>query len=380
MDVTGKNIVVTGGGNGIGRALAERFAQEGAGHVTVADLDAKSAAAVADSVGGTAAGVDVGNREAIVDLVQSVERAQGPIDLFASNAGILTPGSIEASVDSWQKIWDVNVMAHVHAAHAVLPGMLERGQGAFLNTCSAAGLLTQIGSAPYSVTKHASVAFAEWLSITYGDRGIRVFALCPQAVNTNMTAGTESGGVHRCFLHAAPGGGAAAGATIDRSPVVASYEPHSGVVHDLDFSAHHRNLFASTASDGALRLYNMLQAAPLLRLEPAAAGLSRVRWSKLRPTRLVAAGLDGALYIFDLHESKQTAQQVVRPPEAAGRAGALPQLCALEISAEHEFLATGDSDGVVRVYGGGGEGSIGVQDTKAQLEALERLVVADVEE
>jgi len=195
MDVTGKNIVVTGGGNGIGRALAERFAQEGAGHVTVADLDAKSAAAVADSVGGTAAGVDVGNREAIVDLVQSVERAQGPIDLFASNAGILTPGSIEASVDSWQKIWDVNVMAHVHAAHAVLPGMLERGQGAFLNTCSAAGLLTQIGSAPYSVTKHASVAFAEWLSITYGDRGIRVFALCPQAVNTNMTAGTESGGV-----------------------------------------------------------------------------------------------------------------------------------------------------------------------------------------
>ena len=195
-----------------------------------------------------------------------------------------------------------------------------------------------------------------------------------------FVVGTESGGVHRCFLHAAPGGGAAAGATIDRSPVVASYEPHSGVVHDLDFSAHHRNLFASTASDGALRLYNMLQAAPLLRLEPAAAGLSRVRWSKLRPTRLVAAGLDGALYIFDLHESKQTAQQVVRPPEAAGRAGALPQLCALEISAEHEFLATGDSDGVVRVYGGGGEGSIGVQDTKSQLEALERLVVTDAEE
>lgn len=195
MDVTGKNIVVTGGGNGIGRALSERFAKEGARHVTVVDLDEQNAATVADAIGGTAAGVDVGNREAIVELVQSVEAAQGPIDLFASNAGILTPGSIEATVDSWQKIWDVNVMGHVHAAHAVLPGMLERGAGAFLNTCSAAGLLTQIGSAPYSVTKHASVAFAEWLSITYGDQGIKVFALCPQAVNTGMTAGTEAGGV-----------------------------------------------------------------------------------------------------------------------------------------------------------------------------------------
>ena len=195
MDVTGKNIVVTGGGNGIGRALCERFAQEGAGHVTVVDLDEGNAASVAGAIGGTARGADVGDRDSIVDLARSVESERGPIDLFVSNAGILVPGSVEAPVDAWQKIWDVNVMAHVHAAHAVLPGMLERGEGAFLNTCSAAGLLTQIGSAPYSVTKHASVAFAEWLSITYGDQGIKVFALCPQAVNTNMTAGTESGGV-----------------------------------------------------------------------------------------------------------------------------------------------------------------------------------------
>ncbi len=195
MDVVGRNIVVTGGGNGIGRALCERFAREGAGHVTVVDLDEENAAAVAGEIGGTARGVDVGDRASIVELVRSVERAQGPIDLFVSNAGILVPGSVEAPVDAWQKIWDVNVMAHVHAAHAVLPGMLERGEGAFLNTCSAAGLLTQIGSAPYSVTKHASVAFAEWLSITYGDQGIKVFALCPQAVNTAMTAGTEAGGV-----------------------------------------------------------------------------------------------------------------------------------------------------------------------------------------
>ena len=195
MDVTGRNVVVTGGGNGIGRALCERFAKEGARHVTVVDLDEDNAAAVAQSIGGTARGADVGDRDSVVALVRSVEEAQGPIDLFVSNAGILVPGSVEAAVDAWQKIWDVNVMAHVHAAHALIPGMLERGEGAFLNTCSAAGLLTQIGSAPYSVTKHASVAFAEWLSITYGDQGIKVFALCPQAVNTAMTAGTEAGGV-----------------------------------------------------------------------------------------------------------------------------------------------------------------------------------------
>lgn len=195
MNVTGRNVVVTGGGNGIGRALCERFAQEGARHVTVVDLDEGDAAAVAQSIGGTAQGADVGDRDSVVELAGSVEAAQGPIDLFVSNAGILVPGSVEASVDDWQKIWDVNVMAHVYAAHALIPGMLERGEGAFLNTCSAAGLLTQIGSAPYSVTKHASVAFAEWLSITYGDRGVKVFALCPQAVNTAMTAGTEAGGV-----------------------------------------------------------------------------------------------------------------------------------------------------------------------------------------
>ena len=114
---------------------------------------------------------------------------------MSSSSATGDDASVEATVDSWQKIWDVNVMGHVHAAHAVLPGIIERGAGAFLNTCSAAGLLTQIGSAPYSVTKHASVAFAEWLSITYGDQGIKVFALCPQAVNTGMTAGTEAGGV-----------------------------------------------------------------------------------------------------------------------------------------------------------------------------------------
>ncbi len=195
MDVADKNIVVTGGANGIGRALCERFAREGARHVTVVDLDESGARRVADSIGGAARRVDVADRSAVEALVDDVEATAGPIDLFVSNAGILVMGGAEASVDDWQTIWDVNLMAHVHAAHAVLPGMLERGGGALLNTCSAAGLLTQIGSAPYAVTKHASVAFAEWLSITHGDRGIQVFALCPQAVNTNMTAGIEDGGV-----------------------------------------------------------------------------------------------------------------------------------------------------------------------------------------
>ncbi|MBW2498548.1 MAG: SDR family NAD(P)-dependent oxidoreductase [Deltaproteobacteria bacterium] len=195
MELTGTNIVVTGGGNGIGRALCERFAAEGARRVTVVDLDETAAARVAEGFGGVARGVDVARREALVGLVREVESEAGPIDLFASNAGIAIVGGEELPVDDWQRIWEVNVMAHVHAAHAVLPSMLERGEGYLLNTASAAGLLSQIGSAPYAVTKHGAVAFAEWLSITYGDRGIRVSVLCPQAVRTAMTAGQEDGGV-----------------------------------------------------------------------------------------------------------------------------------------------------------------------------------------
>ncbi len=195
MEVSGKNIVVTGGGNGIGRALCERFAKDGAARISVVDLDEAHAAKVAESVGGKSYRVDVGNRPEIEALVREVEADAGPIDLFVSNAGIAIPGGPEVEVDAWNRIWDINVMAHVHAAHAVLPSMLERGEGYLLNTCSAAGLLSQIGSAPYAVTKHAAVAFAEWISITYGNRGIKVSVLCPQAVRTNMTAGVENGGV-----------------------------------------------------------------------------------------------------------------------------------------------------------------------------------------
>jgi NAD(P)-dependent dehydrogenase (short-subunit alcohol dehydrogenase family) len=195
MELAGKNIVVTGGGNGIGRALCERFAAEGARRVTVVDLDGAAAARVAEGFGGIACRVDVARREELIGLVREVESEVGPIDLFVSNAGIAIAGGEELPVDDWQRIWDVNVMAHVHAAHAVLPSMLERGEGYLLNTASAAGLLSQIGSAPYAVTKHGAVAFAEWLSITYGDRGISVSVLCPQAVRTAMTAGQEDGGV-----------------------------------------------------------------------------------------------------------------------------------------------------------------------------------------
>jgi len=195
VEISGKNIVVTGGANGIGRALCERFAKEGASHVTVVDLDEANAAAVAESVGGKSYRVDVASRSEIEELVRSVESHSGAIDLFVSNAGIGIAGGAEVEVDEWQRIWDINVMAHVNAANALLPSMLERGKGYLLNTCSAAGLLSQIGSAPYAVTKHAAVAFAEWLSITYGNRGVTVSVLCPQAVRTNMTAGTENGGV-----------------------------------------------------------------------------------------------------------------------------------------------------------------------------------------
>jgi len=195
MRVTGRHVVVTGGASGIGRALCERFAAQGARAVTVADLDAEGAARVAEPIGGLACGVDVGDGAQVEELVRRAEAENGPIDLFCSNAGISVMGGVEVEAAAWQKIWDVNVMAHVHAARAVIPSMIERGGGYLLNTASAAGLLSQIGSAPYAVTKHAAVGLAEWIAITYGDRGIKVSVLCPQAVQTAMTAGTDGGGV-----------------------------------------------------------------------------------------------------------------------------------------------------------------------------------------
>jgi NAD(P)-dependent dehydrogenase (short-subunit alcohol dehydrogenase family) len=191
MNLSDKVVVVTGAASGIGAALARRFADEGARAVVVADLDGPGAQAVAQTIGGRALGVgcDVADESQVADLVSRAQAAFGPIDLFCANAGVAI-GTDESSPDAeWDLALAVNVRAHVYAARALLPGWLERGDGYFLATASAAGLLTQIGSAPYAVSKHAAVAFAEWLSITYGDRGIRASCLCPMGVRTPMTAG-----------------------------------------------------------------------------------------------------------------------------------------------------------------------------------------------
>ena len=195
MRLKDKIVVVTGGAGGIGRALAWRCTTEGARHVVVVDVDADGVRRVAAEVGGTAMTADVAQRSEVARVVDDTETAVGPIDLFCSNAGVFIPGGADVADDEWQSIWDVNVMAHIHAARAVLPRMLSRGHGYLLQTVSAAGLLSQIGSAPYSVTKHAAIGLAEWLAITYGDQGIGVSVLCPQAVRTQMTAGIGTGTV-----------------------------------------------------------------------------------------------------------------------------------------------------------------------------------------
>jgi NAD(P)-dependent dehydrogenase (short-subunit alcohol dehydrogenase family) len=179
-------VVVTGGANGIGQALCRRFAAEGARGVVVADCDGDGGDQVARAIGGLAVQVDVGVETDLVRLVSVAISAYGPIDLFCSNAGVISLGGIETPDVDWQRLWNVNTMAHVWTARAVVPGMLARGHGYLLQTASAAGLLTQIGAAPYAVTKHAAVAFAEWLAITYGDRGIHVSCLCPMGVHTRM--------------------------------------------------------------------------------------------------------------------------------------------------------------------------------------------------
>jgi NAD(P)-dependent dehydrogenase (short-subunit alcohol dehydrogenase family) len=183
--------VVTGGAGGIGAALSRAFVGEGAGHVVVADIDAAGARAVADALGERTSPrvVDVSVGEEIEALVAGVEAEVGPIDLFASNAGITAPGGVEVPDATWERVWAVNVMAHVHAARTLLPRMLARGGGHLLSTASAAGLLSQPGDAAYTATKHAAVGLAEWLAITYGDQGIGVSCLCPMAVDTAMLRG-----------------------------------------------------------------------------------------------------------------------------------------------------------------------------------------------
>jgi NAD(P)-dependent dehydrogenase (short-subunit alcohol dehydrogenase family) len=181
-------VVVTGAGGGIGAALARRFAAEGA-RVVVNDLDAGRAKAVADEIGGIAV---PGDASAIV--AEAREALGGTVDVYCANAGLGSGGSEAADEEVWAQAWDVNVMAHVRAARALLPGWLERGAGRFVSTVSAAGLLTMIGAAPYSVTKHGAYAFAEWLSLTYRHRGLKVHAICPQGVRTDMLTASGSAG------------------------------------------------------------------------------------------------------------------------------------------------------------------------------------------
>jgi NAD(P)-dependent dehydrogenase (short-subunit alcohol dehydrogenase family) len=196
MRIEGKHVVVTGGASGIGAALARRFAAEGASGVVVADVQKEPLERVAKEVANSlAVQCDVTDESQIRALVDQAEARFGPIDLFCSNAGIVVPGGADASDEIWRRSLDVNVMAHVYAARIMVPRMIEQGGGYLLQTASAAGLLTQIGSAPYSVTKHAALALAEWLAITFGDKGIKVSVLAPQAVRTAMTAGIENGGV-----------------------------------------------------------------------------------------------------------------------------------------------------------------------------------------
>lgn len=193
MEIRNKIVVVTGAASGIGRAMAERFSKEGAKLVICADRDGEGAASTASTVGGIAFTTDVSREFDIQSLIETVERDHGPIDLFCSNAGIAISGGAEAPNSEWQRIWDINVMAHVWAARHMIPRMIARGGGYLLNTASAAGLLSQVGSAPYAVTKHAAVGLAEWLALTHGDDGIKVSVLCPQAVRTAMTADNPDG-------------------------------------------------------------------------------------------------------------------------------------------------------------------------------------------
>ncbi|MCX4678312.1 SDR family oxidoreductase [Streptomyces sp. NBC_01433] len=186
--VQGAGVVVTGAGGGIGAALARRFAAEGA-RVVVNDLDLGRIGPLAEEIGATAV---AGDASRTVDAAR--DALDGTVDIYCANAGLASPGDVFADEEIWAAAWDVNVMAHVRAAKALLPDWLERGGGRFVTTASAAGLLTMIGAAPYSVTKHGAVAFAEWLSLTYRHRGLKVHAICPQGVRTDMLTAAGSAG------------------------------------------------------------------------------------------------------------------------------------------------------------------------------------------
>lgn len=186
MELKDKTIVVTGAGRGIGRGLCERFAKESPRGIVVADLDVDLAQETAEAVGGTAIGCDVSQEESIKEIVAKAKEIYGPVDVFCANAGVAYAGGPELPDDQWLKMMDIHLMSHVWSTRAVLPGMLERGHGCLIHTASAAGLLMELTSAPYNVSKQAAVGFAEWMAVKYGPRGIQVHCLCPQGVRTRM--------------------------------------------------------------------------------------------------------------------------------------------------------------------------------------------------
>lgn len=185
MDIAGKVAVVTGAGSGIGAALTRSFTGNGA-KVMAADIDLGRVAEIASETGAYPIGVDVSREEDNVRLIEETEAQLGPIDLFCANAGVAYEGSEQSADEEWERMWRVNFLSHVYASRHLIPRWQARGSGYFLVTASAAGLLTNIGAAQYSVTKHAAVALAEWLAVTYGDDGIKVSCLCPQGVLTPM--------------------------------------------------------------------------------------------------------------------------------------------------------------------------------------------------
>ena len=189
MDAAGRVVVVTGGASGIGAALCRAFAAAGARAVVVADVNEDGARSVAAEVGGTAITTDVSREVEVAELVRRTVAAHQRLDIYCSNAGVAVGGGPEAADELWQRSWEVHVMAHVYAARAVLPAMLERGEGCIVGTASAAALLNHVASAPYAATKAAALSFLEWLAIAHGSRGIQVSALCPQGVRTPMLAG-----------------------------------------------------------------------------------------------------------------------------------------------------------------------------------------------
>lgn len=193
MKIANKVVVITGGASGIGEAMAKRFHQEGAKGIVVADVQEELLNIVANEINGLPVLCDVTKESDIQNLVQQAEARFGPIDVFCSNAGLLRPGGEEAPDSDWQLNWQVHLMAHVYAARAVAPKMAARGSGYLVNTVSAAGLLTHVNHATYAVTKHAAIGFAEYLSIAYGDQGVKVSVLCPQAIRTPLIAGGEQG-------------------------------------------------------------------------------------------------------------------------------------------------------------------------------------------